>query len=363
MNHAGSPWLCFSITPGSPAQSLRRRSTVVGSLGLSTMSADYLVLTEMDAPTLADVLAARRRIRAHLDPSPLRSYPSIDRLVGAEVWVKHENLLPTGAFKVRGGVNLMSQLDAQTRARGVISASTGNHGQSIAFAARLFGVSAIICAPENANPVKVEAMRDLGAEVVLVGKDCDDAREHCERLAREHGYRYIHSGNEPDLIAGVGTHTLEVLEERPDIEVVIVPIGGGSGAAGACIAGKSIRPELEVIGVQSSAAPAAYRSWQARQLLEDRMETRADGLATRVAFELPQRILWEHLDDFVLVDEDELGRAVLLMIEGTRNLVEPAGAAPLAAALRLRDRLAGKKVALILSGGNISPDQLREVLA
>ena len=202
----------------------------------------------MDAPTLADVLAARRRIRAHLDPSPLRSYPSIDRLVGAEVWVKHENLLPTGAFKVRGGVNLMSQLDAQTRARGVISASTGNHGQSIAFAARLFGVSAIICAPENANPVKVEAMRDLGAEVVLVGEDFDDAREHCERLAREHGYRYIHSGNEPDLIAGVGTHTLEVLEERPDIEVVIVPIGGGSGASGACIAGKSIRPELEDAG-------------------------------------------------------------------------------------------------------------------
>ena len=169
-----------------------------------------------EPPTLADVLGARRRIRPYIDASPLRNYPSIDRLVGAEVWVKHENLLPTGAFKVRGGINLMSRLDPNTRARGVVAASTGNHGQSVAFAARLFGASAIICAPVGANPVKVEAMRDLGAEVVLVGRDFDEAREHCEGLAAEHGYRYIHSGNEPDLIAGVGTHTLELLEERPN---------------------------------------------------------------------------------------------------------------------------------------------------
>jgi threonine dehydratase len=223
-------------------------------------------------------------------------------------------------------------------------------------------VRAIVCVPEGANPVKRAAMERLAAELVVHGRDFDEAREHCEALAREHGYRYIHSGNEPHLIAGVGTATVELLETQPDVDVVIVPIGGGSGAAGACIAGKGMRPELEVIGVQSSAAPAAYRSWRARRLLEDRMETRAEGLATRVAFELPQRILWEHLDDFVLVDEDELERTVLLMIEGTRNLVEPAGAAPLAAALRLRERLAGKKVALVLSGGNISPDQLRELL-
>jgi threonine dehydratase len=264
---------------------------------------------------------------------------------------------------VRGGVNLVSQLREDERRSGIVTASTGNHGQSIAFAAGRFGVRAIVCVPEGANPVKLASMERLGAELVVHGRDFDEAREHCEALAREHGYRYIHSGNEPQLIAGVGTATLEALETEPDIDVVIVPIGGGSGAAGACIAGKATRPGLEVIGVQSSAAPAAYRSWKARQLLEDRMETRAEGLATRVAFELPQRIMWEHLDDFVLVDEDELDRAVLLMIEGTRNLVEPAGASPLAAALRLRERLAGKKVALILSGGNISPDQLRELLA
>jgi threonine dehydratase len=318
---------------------------------------------EQQIPTLADVHAARERIAPHLQPTPLYAYGALSELIGAEIFVKHENHLPIGAFKVRGGVNLVSQLSEDERRSGVITASTGNHGQSIAFSAGLFGVRAIVCVPEGANPVKLGAMKRFGAELVVQGRDFDDAREHCEGLAREHGYRYIHSGNEPHLIAGVGTATLEMLETRPDLDVVIVPIGGGSGAAGACLAGKAVRPELEVIGVQSSAAPAAYRSWRSRRLLEDRMETRAEGLATRVAFELPQRILWEHLDDFVLVSEEELGRAVVAMIEGTRNLVEPAGAAPLAAALRLRERLAGKKVALVLSGGNISPDQLRELLA
>jgi threonine dehydratase len=310
------------------------------------------------------VLAARRRIRRHLDPSPLRHYPSIDRLVGAEVWVKHENLLPTGAFKVRGGVNLMSQLDRDTRARGVIAASTGNHGQSVAFAAGLFGVSAIICAPEGANPVKVEAMRDFGAEVLLVGSDFDDAREHCEQLAAERGYRYIHSGDEPDLIAGVATHTLELLEEQPDVEVILVPIGGGSGAAGACIAAKSIRPGIEVIGVQSAAAPTAHDSWRAGEPLERPNTTVAEGLSTRTAFELPQRILREMLDDFVLVSDEDLLAAVRIMIEKTRTLVEPAGAAALAAGMSpsVASRLAGRRVALICSGGNISPAQLRRVL-
>jgi len=316
----------------------------------------------LEIPTLADVEDARRRIATHLPSTPLYEHAALSELVGAEVFVKHENHLPTGAFKVRGGVNLVAQLSDEERRRGVVTASTGNHGQSVAFAAGRFGVRAVVCVPEGANPVKLAAMERLGAELVVHGRDFDEAREHCESLAREHGYRYIHSGNEPQLIAGVGTATLELLEAEPEIEVVIVPIGGGSGAAGACVSGKAIKPGLEVIGVQSSAAPAAYRSWRARELLEDRMETSAEGLATRVAFELPQRILWERLDDFVLVDEQELRRAVVAMIEGTRNLVEPAGASPLAAALKLRDRLAGKKVALVQSGGNISPAQLRDIL-
>ena len=319
----------------------------------------------MDWPTitLADVLEARRRIRPHLRPTPLYSYGGLDELAGAEMWVKHENHQPVGAFKVRGGVNLVSQLGEDERQRGLIAASTGNHGQSVAFAARLFGVGSRICVPENANPVKLDAMRLLGAELVVHGRDFDAAREHCERLAAEHGYRYIHSGNEPLLIAGVATEALEILDDRPDIDAIIVPIGGGSGAAGACIVAKAIRPAIQVIGVQSEAAPAAFRSWQARALLDGENTTFAEGLATRVPFELPQRILWEHLDDFVLVTEDEIRSANRLMIEHTRNLVEPAGAAPLAAALKLRDRLGGKRVALVLSGGNISPAQLADLFA
>jgi threonine dehydratase len=314
-------------------------------------------------PTLADVLDARQRISPYLRSTPLHTYPALDALVGTEVWVKHENHQPIGAFKVRGGINLVSQLSEEERRRGLITASTGNHGQSIAYAARLFGVRAIICAPEGANPVKVGSMRGLGAEIVEHGADFDEARERCELLAQEHGHRYVHSGNEPLLIAGVGTGTLEILEEQPRIDVVLVPIGGGSGAAGACIVAKAIWPEIRVIGVQSEAAPAAFRSWESRSLIEDRMDTFAEGLATRVPFELPQRILWDLLDDFLLVSEDEIRRATVLMLERTRNLIEPAGAAPLAAALRLGERLRGKRVALIASGGNVSPDQLRVLLA
>jgi threonine dehydratase len=314
-------------------------------------------------PSFNDVLAARDRIGRYLQPTALHRYPALDELVGTETWVKHENHQPICAFKVRGGINLVSQLSEDERRRGVITASTGNHGQSIAYAARLFGVRAIICVPEAANPVKVSSIRGLGAEIVIHGVDFDEARVHASRLAEENGYRYIHSGNEPYLIAGVGTQALEILERQPDIEVIIVPIGGGSGAAGTCIVAKAINPKIRVIGVQSAEAPAAYKSWKARRLLEDRMGTIAEGLATRTAFELPQRILWDKLDDFVLVPDAELRTAVRLMIETTRNLAEPAGAAPLAAALRLTDQLRGKRVALVLSGSNITPAQLKELLA
>jgi threonine dehydratase len=309
-------------------------------------------------PDLADVLAARQRIAPYLRPTPLYRYPALDALTGAQLWVKHENHQPVGAFKVRGGVNLVSQLTADEKSRGVIAASTGNHGQSVAYAADLFGVRAVICMPEQANPVKVESMRALGAEVLFWGRDFDEAREHCEKLATEHGYRYIHSGNEPALIAGVGTGTLEILEAQPQTEVIVVPVGGGSGAAGACVVAKAVRPSVQVIGVQSEAAPAAYRSWRAGTLVEDTTSTFAEGLATRFAFELPQQILKELLDDFVLVSEDALKNATRLMIEKTRNLVEPAGAAALAAVLDAPERFAGRTVAIVCSGGNISPAQL-----
>jgi threonine dehydratase len=312
-------------------------------------------------PDLADVLAARQRIAPYLGPTPLYRYPALDALTGTQVWVKHENHQPVGAFKVRGGVNLISQLDADERRRGVIAASTGNHGQSVAYAADLFGVRAVICVPEQANPVKVESMRALGAEVVFGGRDFDEAREYCEKRAADNGFRYIHSGNEPSLIAGVATCTLEIIEARPDVDVIVVPVGGGSGAAGACLVAKAARASIEVIGVQSEAAPAAYRSWHARSLVEDTTSTFAEGLATRTAFDLPQHILWELLDDFVLVSEEALRVATRLMISTTRNLVEPAGAAALAAVLDVPGRFADRKVAVICSGGNISPAQLVEL--
>ena len=317
----------------------------------------------MAVPDLAEVLAARRRIEPYLKPTPLYRYPALDALTGARAWVKHENHQPVGAFKVRGGVNLISQLTEDERRRGVIAASTGNHGQSVAYAAEEFGVRAVICMPERANPVKVESMRALGAEVVFHGADFDEAREHCEKLAGQHGYRYVHSGNEPALIAGVATYTLEILEARPDIEVIVVPVGGGSGASGACLVAKAVRPSIEVIGVQSEAAPAAYRSWRAGSLVEDTTSTFAEGLATRTAFELPQQIMRDQLDNFVLVTEAALRDATRLMIEKTRNLVEPSGAAPLAAVLSAPGPFEGRNVALICSGGNISPAQLTALLA
>jgi threonine dehydratase len=314
------------------------------------------------APQLRDVLDAQRTIAPYLDPTPVRRYPALDAAAGCELIVKHENHQPTGAFKVRGGINLVSHLGSEQLAAGVYAASTGNHGQSVAYAARLFGVAATIFVPRGANPVKVSSMRSLGATVVEHGVDFDEARERCGEVALAHGARYVHSGDEPLLIAGVATATLELLEREPSIDVIVVPVGGGSGAAGACIVAKAVDPRIVVIGVQSEAAPAAYRAWRERRPVADDMHTFAEGLQTRVSFELPQRILVEHLDDFVLVADDELRAATLRMIELTRTLVEPAGAASLAAVLKLRERLAGQRVAIVCSGANISPAQLRELL-
>jgi len=195
----------------------------------------------MKAPAFEDVLSARKRIAPYLLRTPMHSYPAINELIGTEVFIKHENHQPTCAFKVRGGVNLVSQLSEEERIRGVIAASTGNHGQSVAFAARLFGVAARIVVPEAANPGKVASMRGMGAEVIFHGERFDEAREHCEDLARRNGYRYIHSGDEPLLIAGVATEALEMLEDEPALDVIVVPVGGGSGAAGVCLAARAIK--------------------------------------------------------------------------------------------------------------------------
>jgi threonine dehydratase len=308
-----------------------------------------------DKITLEDVYKARKIGRRYLPRTPLIHSPALCRELGFDAHVKCENTLPTGAFKVRGGVNLISQLSEKERRKGVIAVSTGNHSQSVAYAACLFGVKALIGMPEGANPDKVEATRCYGAKVEFHGKDYDEAREWVEEQARKHGYRYIHSANEPLLIAGVGTLYLEIIEELPDVDVIFAPIGGGTGAAAACIVAKALNPKIRVIGVQAENAPAVYTSWKTGQLIEtESSDTFAEGLATRVTFSLTFSIMCKMIDQIVLVSELEMKKAIVTLLETTHQLAEGAGAAATAAAFQLRDQLQGKRVALPLTGGNLT---------
>jgi threonine dehydratase len=314
-------------------------------------------------PTHDDVLDARRVLASYLTPTPLYSYGGLSELLGCTAFLKHENHQPIGVFKVRGGINVISRLDGDAKSRGVVTASTGNHGQAIAFASRLFDVRANVVVPVGSNPDKVRAIRSFGASIIEHGKDFDEAREHAERLSAERGFRYIHSANEPHLIAGAGTIGLEILDRLPEVDVILVPVGGGSGASGICLAVKSQNPHVEIIGVQSSAAPAAHESWKAGMPVAlPTMRTFAEGLATRVGFEMTVRIMKQHLTDFLLVSDDEIRSAMRIIIEQTHNLVEAAGAASLAGALKMKERLSGKNVVMILSGANITLNGLRELL-
>ena len=317
----------------------------------------------MQAPTIRDVYRARRTIAPYFQRTPLHYSMGLSELLEADVYIKHEEHLPLGAFKSRGGVNLLSNLSEEEKRQGLITSSTGNHGQSIASAGREFGVRVLIGLPENANPVKVAAMRSLGAELIFHGENFDDAREYCERLAREEGYRYVHAVNEPLLIAGVGTASLEIIEELPDIDVMLLPLGGGSGIAGACIVAKTIDPSIQVYAVQSEAAPAAYLSWKKGELVEAPMDTFADGIATKAGYGLPQQIMADLLDDFLLVSDDDIRRAIGLLVEKAHTLAEPAGATALAGAVRHADLLKGKKVSVTVSGANITAERLAEALA
>ncbi|MCL4878138.1 MAG: threonine/serine dehydratase [Anaerolineae bacterium] len=316
----------------------------------------------MTLPTFEDVLLAKQRIAPYLLRTPLHRYAPLDALIGAEVFIKHENYQPIGAFKVRGGINLVSQLPPNERQRGLISASTGNHGQSIAYAGRMFGVPVTIVVPETANPGKVAAMRGMGADVILHGENFEFSRRYAEQLAEERSARFVHAGNEPHLIAGVGTVSLEILETVPDLDVLIVPVGGGSGASGACLTAKAKNPATRVIGVQAEAAPAAYLSWKNKRIETAPIQTFAEGLQTGEGFSMPQAIIQRDLDEFVLVSDDAMKQAMVWMIEHAHTLAEAAGAAPLAAAYQMRERLAGQKVALVCTGANTSLAHLKLAL-
>ena len=316
----------------------------------------------MHAPALRDIYAARPRVYQVLRPTPLMRHPLLAAETGVDLYVKHENHNPTGAFKIRGGLNLVGSLSPDER-RGVITASTGNHGQSIALACQRDGVPCTVVVPIGNNPEKNAAMRAFGATLLEVGRDFDEAREHAEALQRERGLRYIHSANEPHLIAGVATYALEIFEELPDADVILVPIGGGSGACGCAIVRSGLGSGAKVIGVQAERADAFTRSWRSGTRVDgDKADTFAEGMATRVTFDLTFGILQQELDDIVTLTEDELAEGVRLALRTTHNLAEGAGAASLAAATKLGAQLAGKKVVCVMSGGNIDRATLARVL-
>lgn len=315
-------------------------------------------------PSLADIYVARERISPFIRPTPLMQHPLLNDETGLDIWVKHENHNPTGAFKVRGGFNLVAALTPEERARGVVTASTGNHGQSIALACRQLGVQATVFVPAENNPEKNAAIRAFGATLMEGGRDFDEARERCERTAADTGARYIHSANEPLLLAGVGTYALEIFEALADADVILVPIGGGSGACGTIIARNGLGARAKVIGVGAQQADAVARSWRTRErVVGTSAATFAEGVATRVTFDLTFGILQEHLDDFILLSEAELADGVRLAIRTTHNLAEGAGAAALAAALIHRERWRGQKVVAVMSGGNLHTERLRWILS
>lgn len=313
--------------------------------------------------TYDDVLDAVPRVREVLPATPLYEWPGLGELLGCRFFLKHENHQPVGAFKVRGGVNVVGRLNDEDTKRGIVGCSTGNHGQSLAFAARRFGVPCTIVVPRENNPGKNRAIRSLGAELIEHGRDFDEAKAYVENELESRGLRYVHSANEPPLIAGVGTMAREIFDELPDPDVILVPIGLGSGVCATALVAKTLSPNTQVIGVQSEGAPAVARSWKTgNHETTERADTFAEGLATRAPAEMTLAIMRELIDDVILVGDDELRRACYWILEHTHNLAEGAGAAALAGAYRCRDRFAGQTVVGILSGGNLDISELPRIL-
>ena len=318
---------------------------------------------DMQPPTYDDVLAARGRVYAHMRPSPLLHHPLLDEWVGCRVWVKHENHNPTGSFKIRGGLNLVGLLEDHERKRGVIAASTGNHGQSLALACQLHGVRCRIVVPVGNNPDKNAALRAFGAELVEHGRDFDEAREWVEDIASREAWRYVHNANEPLLIAGVGTYAAEIFDVLDRVDFVFVPIGGGSGAAACGIVRDRLGANTRIIGVQAQQADAFAQSWRGpARITRERAETFAEGIATRTTFDLTFSMLKASLDDVVALEESELRGGVAAAIQYTHNLAEGAGAAPLAAARRFGPPK-DATIVCVMSGGNADMRTLRHTLA
>lgn len=311
--------------------------------------------------SICEIFRARKVVSSYLRPTGLIHYSGLSAAIGAEVFVKHENHHPTGVFKIRGGLTLMHHL-AHLKAPGVITSSTGNHGLSIATAARWFGMNATVVVPCNSNPVKIRAIRDAGAELIEAGANIDEASAVVDNICHERGLYFAHPCNEPLLINGVGTGFLEIFEDLPNIDVMIVPLGGGSEAAAAVVTLRALRPEVEIIAVQAEQSPAAYESWKHKRVVPASNKTLAGGLATGTAYEIPFGIYLDELSNFVLLSEDEILDGIGMAMHFTHNLVEAAGAATIMAALKMRDKLKGRKVVLQMSGCNASPTEIRNAV-
>ena len=315
--------------------------------------------------TIDDVHRAAERIRPHLSATALRDYAPLDAVVGGDirVLVKHENHQPTNAFKVRNGVSAVAALDEGARRRGVIAATRGNHGAGLAWAARRFGVACVVVVPHGNNPEKNAAIRGFGAELVEAGNDYDESVATAEELTRSRGLTIVHSTNDRDVLAGAGTLSLEILQAAPELDAMVVAVGGGSQAVGALTVARALAPKLRVYGVQAAGASAmhdAVKSGQPRTY--DRADTFADGIATRAPYAMTYPALREGLAGFVTVSDAEIAAAMRTLLSTTHQLVEGAGAAGLAGLMKLRDELAGRRVAIVLSGGNVDLPTLRRVV-
>ncbi len=316
--------------------------------------------------SLANIQAAREVVYKTLKPSPLQQYPLLNAELGARVFLKHENHLPTGAFKIRGGLNFMHHFSATRTHHGVITATRGNHGQSVALAAQIHSIPATIVIPFGNNPEKNAAMKAYGARLVEYGRDFDEAREEVERLSKAENLRYIHSANEPHLINGVGTYALEIIEamqERGEkIDAIFVPIGLGSSICGVITAFRALSPETKIYGVQAEGAPSIFLSWRAGRIVETKdAHTFADGVATRVPAELTFEIIRRGVDEIVLVSDSEIIRAIRLLWGATHNMVEGAGAIATAAMVRMREQFQGRNVVNVLTGANLDTSSIARI--
>jgi threonine dehydratase len=306
-------------------------------------------------PAMSDIFRARQVVGRYLAPTPLLRSRGLSQRLGSEVYVKYENVSPIRSFKARGGIYCASRLEAKEE--GIVCASTGNHGQGMAYGARLFGKRAVVVVPEGANPQKVAAIRDLGADLRVHGSHLGAANEEAKRIAAAERLVFVEDGETPDVMIGCATMGLEIAEQCPDYDVLVVPVGGGNLLAALALVTKTLRPEAKLTGVQSSAAPAVYQSWREGRPVElDAPKTFAGGLATSVPGLYTFPILKDGVDDFVLVEEEALRDAAIVMVRETGHLPEGAGAAALAAVLVDPARFADRRVVLVLSGGNFEVD-------